>query len=297
MTTLKTVTPKRWHHQDARIEVRAEDQLPPGIAGRVMGVALTYGVVDSYGTMFQPGSAKRSIDTKVAARKVPLLMDHDRTVASHVGVVTAMQDVGDTLIMTADVFDTPDGRSALEYVKAVLASGASTGFSIGFVPRKSDMVAVEGQPVELFREIELREVSITPMPAVPGADITAARAEQGPNDSVITDHDPGDEQPEPEAVRSDTDLLILAAKAALNALPDAVRHEVVRAYVATGDRTDHGAVSSHNTTTTSAVSEPATVSVAGLTLPDSRSAVAAPVPMTARAQAVRASYAVPTQNR
>lgn len=282
MTKPKTVTPKRWHHQDARIEVRAVDDLPPGIAGRVMGVALTYDVVDSYGTMFQRGSAKRSIDTKVNARKVPLLMDHDRSVASHVGVVTTMQDIGDTLVMTADVFDTPDGRNALEYVKAVLASGASTGFSIGFVPRKSNMVAVDGAPVELFQEIELREVSITPMPAVPGADITAARADAAPESSAP-------EEPEP-ALRDDTTLLTLAARAALDALPETMRDAVVRHYVRTQD---HGAVPSHDTTTTSAVSGPATVTVAP-TPTDTRSTVDAPAPMDVRTQAVRASFVIPS---
>ena len=76
------------HHVDARLEVRTDgDPLPAGIAGRVAGVALTYGTVDSYGTMFQRGAAARSINGKVKARKVPLLMDHDRSVASHVGVV------------------------------------------------------------------------------------------------------------------------------------------------------------------------------------------------------------------
>lgn len=288
MTKVKTVTPKRWHHQEARLEVRAEDQLPPGIAGRVMGVALTYGVVDSYQTMFARGSAKRSIDTKVAARKVPLLMDHDRSVASHVGVVTTMTDIGDTLVMTAELFDTPDGRNALEYVKAVLASGASTGFSIGFVPRKSEMVAVDGQPVELFKEIELREVSITPMPAVPGADVMAARAE-----AMSPTIDPSDARPE-EPVRDDATLLILAARAALDALPPAMQDDVVRRYL----RADqNGADSPYVTTATSATTASVQIAPDEALATDTRSTVAAPVPMDARAQAVRASFVVPTLNR
>ena len=81
-----------WHLADATLELRAEPDLPPGIAGRVSGVALTYEVVDSYGTMFSRKCAKRSIDGRVAARKVPLLMDHERTSKAHVGVVTSMTD-------------------------------------------------------------------------------------------------------------------------------------------------------------------------------------------------------------
>lgn len=210
---------KLWHLTDARLEVRAEADLPPGICGRVSGVALTYEVVDSYGTMFSRKCAKRSIDGRVAARKVPLLMDHERTSKAHVGVITSMSDAGDALVMMADVFDTAEGRSALEYVKAVLASGASTGFSIGFIPRSSEMVTIDGKPVERFTEIELREVSITPMPAVPGAEVASARNESTPAtpEEVV-------------AERTETDLLILAARVALDALSESDRHAVLSRY-------------------------------------------------------------------
>ncbi|MEY2711649.1 MAG: hypothetical protein RL487_1432 [Actinomycetota bacterium] len=209
-----------WHLADATLEVRAESDLPPGIAGRVSGVALTYEVVDSYNTMFSRKCAKRSIDGRVAARKVPLLMDHERTSKAHVGVVTSMTDAGDALVMTADVFDTAEGRAAMEYVKAVLASGASTGFSIGFIPRASEMVTVDGKPVERFTEIELREVSITPMPAVPGAEVASARNES-----------PTPATPEEVvAERTETDLLILAARVALDALSESDRHAVLSRY-------------------------------------------------------------------
>jgi HK97 family phage prohead protease len=209
----KTLAPKRWHITDATLEVRAESDLPAGVAGRVSGIALTYEVVDSYDTMFARGAAKRSIDTRVAARRLPLLMDHERSTRAHVGVVTGMSDVGDALLMTADIFDTAEGRSALEYVKAVLASGASTGFSIGFIPRRSEQVLSEGRTIERFTEIELREVSVTPMPAVPGAEVQAARQEE---EAVVE--------------RSDDELLTIAARAALDALPSDVRNAIIAGY-------------------------------------------------------------------
>jgi HK97 family phage prohead protease len=209
----KTLAQPRYYLSDAALQVRADAELPPGIAGRVSGIALTYGVVDSYGTMFAQGAAKRSIDTRVKAGKLPLLMDHERSTRAHVGVVRALEDVGDALVMTADVFDTAEGRAALEYVKAVLASDASTGFSVGFVPRQSETVMVDGQRVERFTEIELREVSITPMPAVPGADVLGARQEQ-----------------DAPAERSDLELLTLAARAALDALPSDARAAILAVY-------------------------------------------------------------------
>ena len=205
---------KVWHMADARVELRAEAELPPGIAGRVSGVALTYGVVDSYGTIFARGCANLTINQKVANRKVPLLMDHDRRVGSHVGVVTSMTDMADSLVMTAELFDTPEGRAALEYVKAVIAAGASTGFSIGFVPRKSRVVNVDGKAAEQFDEIELREVSITPMPAVPGADVTGARA------SLLG-----------QPARSDAELVTQALKTMLESLDPQDRMALLQEYV------------------------------------------------------------------
>lgn len=232
----KTLAPKMWHATDAALTVRAESDLPPGIAGRVSGIALTYDTVDSYDTMFARGCAKRSIDTRVAAGKLPLLIDHERTTGAHVGVVRSLAEVGDALVMTADVFDTADGRAALEYVKAVLASGATTGFSIGFVPRKSETVTVGDRRVERFVEIELREVSVTPMPAVPGADVTAAR-----NDA---DAPPVLE----EAERTDDDLLVIAARAALDALPVERRRAVVAGYADAQPEQAPVAASSHGDT-------------------------------------------------
>ena len=216
-----TAPPRTCHRMDVALELRADGDLPPGIAGRLTGIALTYDVVDTYDTIFARGCAKRSIDMKVAARKLPLLMDHDRSVRAHVGVVASMTDVGDALVMTADLLDTPEGRAAKEYAQAVIAAGTSTGFSIGFVPRRAERVVVDGRPVERFLEIELREVSLTPMPAVPGTGLTAARA-----DDIAPDVP---EQPAP-AERTDADLLTLAARVALDALSDDARSRVLDAY-------------------------------------------------------------------
>lgn len=208
---------KMWHLTEAALQVRAETpDLPPGICGRVSGIALTYEVVDTYDTIFARGCAKRSVDTRVAARKVPLLMDHDRSVKSHIGVVAAMEEVGDALLMTADILDTDEGRESLAYVKAVIAAGASTGFSIGFIPRRSEWVKVGDRSCERFTEIELREVSVTPMPAVPGADVLGARAEDG----------------EPEPMRSDAEILELAARLALDAMPADTRATLLSQYLA-----------------------------------------------------------------
>lgn len=203
VTVLRTIRP------EARIELRAEE-MPPGVAGRLSGIALTFDTVDTYGTMFAPGAATRSIKAKVAARKLPLMIDHQYETGAHVGVVTAMEELDAGLLMTADLFDTPAGRAAREYAQAVIAAGAYAGFSIGFVPRQSETVMVDGRSVERFTEIELREVSLTPMPSVPGTDLLGARTEAPAP------------QP-PVSVRTDAELLAVAVRSALVAMDEATR--------------------------------------------------------------------------
>ena len=223
------------YRREVALEARQEG-LPEGIAGRITGVALTYEQVDTYGTVFARGCAKRTIDTKVKARRVPFLMDHEREVDAHVGVVASLTDTGDGLVMVADLFDTEAGREARDYVKAVMAAGAVTGLSIGFVPKRTEMAVVDGKTVERFLEIELREVSLTPMPSVPGTDVLGARSDKSTPDVP--------EQPR-DSVRTDRDLLMLAARTALDALSVTDRQAVLDAYaspylgdVAPGTRTD-----------------------------------------------------------
>lgn len=261
-----TKTPRVRHSVAEQLAIRADGEMPEGIAGRVSGVALTYETVDSYGTVFARGSAKRSIDNKVKARKIPLLMDHERRTGAHVGVVTMMQDAGDALMMTADLFDTPEGRGALEYVKAVIAAGATTGFSIGFVPRRSEMVTMDGSLAERFLEIELREVSITPMPAVPGADVLGARADA-----------------EPETVRSDVELLSVAATAALKALPEDARAALLAQFLDVPAPREAAA-------SDPAATRAARADTAPETDPPTSASAAPPMSLDARVAAVRSTY-------
>ncbi len=275
-TKTTAVKPTQFYSADAHLQIRAESDLPPGIAGRISGVALTYEVLDSYRTIFARGSAKRSIDNKVAARKVPLLMDHNKTTGAHVGVVAAMSEIGDAVTMTAEIFDTPDGRAALEYVKAVIAAGASTGLSIGFVPRRSEMVQTADGMAERFTEIELREVSITPMPAVPGADVTGARAEAVATDecSEVGDETPAEEVPattaEAETSRSEAELLAIAARVALDAMTADARDALLEQY-----RTNPAPIPTRTVSTTTAATVVPTVRT---------------VTMDERLKAVRASF-------
>lgn len=167
-----------------------QDDLGKGVCGRVTGIALVYNVADDYGTMFMPGCLTKTRAEKVDAGKVKLFADHLAYSETHVGVVRSVVDVGDAVVMTADLFDTTAGRAMKEYLEAVLASGGETGLSVGFraIDREwRDVELANGKrdTLLIFKEISLGEISITPVPAVPGTDITGVRREPGEHDEDL----------------------------------------------------------------------------------------------------------------
>ncbi len=167
------------------------DALPPGCCAKMTGVALVYNVVDDYGTLFKPGCLAKTIVEKVRPGRVRLFSDHIPTTKTHVGTVTDIKDVGDTAVMTAVIFDAEAGRCMKEYLEAVTQSGkvtgAVTGLSVGFRSHDDESSTYEdderqAQWCMAFLEIELREISVTPVNAVPGTDVLAVRRERGEAD-------------------------------------------------------------------------------------------------------------------
>jgi HK97 family phage prohead protease len=181
-------------HVATKLELRATgdggDALPAGTCGRLAGIALVYDVVDDYGTLFVRGCLAKTVAEKVRNGKVKLFADHGPYTDTHVGTVRDIVDVGDAAVMTADLFDTDAGRTMKAYLEAVLASGSETGLSVGFRPRQKEWKVVESEDgdedmVMHFLEIELREISITPVPAVPGTEVTAVRREASETDDAL----------------------------------------------------------------------------------------------------------------
>jgi len=152
--------------------------LPDGVCGRLIGTGLVYEQEDSYGTTWVTGCLDMTKRTKVPAGRVQLFtagpMGHEYGVRSHVGVVRSCETRGNEEVITADLFDTEDGRRTKEYLAAVLQARGNTGLSIGCYVRRTDPANVER-----FAEVELEEFTITPRPAVPGAEIDAVRQAPG----------------------------------------------------------------------------------------------------------------------
>jgi HK97 family phage prohead protease len=223
------------------------DTLPAGCCARMTGVALVYEVRDDYGTVFARGCLAQTVAEKVRPGKVRLFADHEPRTKTHVGTVIDIKDVGDQAIMTAVIFDTEAGRRMKEYLEAVTKSGketgAATGLSVGFRSREDESTTIEDdEGIEQwacrFLEIELREISVTPVNAVPGSDVLAVRREPG---------------------EKDVGLLTRILARILSEVPESEARAVFdTAYASAADRADHVAAPSGVTPPAQATADAAT---------------------------------------
>ena len=88
-----------------------------------------------------------------------------------IGVVTDMTDTADGLEITARISDTAQGRDAA----TLGADGAITALSIGFFEREWQDVETQDGFTRTQTKIDLREVSLVPIPAYDDAQITSIR--------------------------------------------------------------------------------------------------------------------------
>lgn len=234
------------HHRTTELQIQvrgvdAPDDLPNGVCGRIVGTAVVYGVIDTYGTMFAPGCMARTIAERVRRNKVALFATHNAGgVASkvHIGVLRDIVDMGDAAVMTADIFDSPAGRDEREYMAAAIAAGAEVGLSIGFEPRDDEWVKGEAGALSFlrFKEIALEHVAVTPVPAVPGAGVAGVRAEEQGGGVCAAESEAGSDD--------DTQgLLMRQLHAIMRSLPErTVREAVARVFPAsTGESTEGAA--------------------------------------------------------
>nr|DAT72600.1 MAG TPA: head maturation protease [Caudoviricetes sp.] len=100
-----------------------------------------------------------------------------------IGVVTEMTDTADGLEITARISDTTQGRDAATLV----ADGAIRALSIGFFEREWEDKETQDGYTRTQTAIDLREISLVPIPAYDQAQITSVRERKEPtpmNDST-----------------------------------------------------------------------------------------------------------------
>jgi len=124
-----TTTKERVHKRIERVfapTAMQEEDLPEGVCGRMVGTGLVYEQADSYGTIFALGCLDMTKRSKLAAGKVGLFaagpFGHEYGVRSHVGIVRSAETRGNEELISADLFDTEDGRRIKEYVGAGVVS-------------------------------------------------------------------------------------------------------------------------------------------------------------------------------
>lgn len=151
------MTEHNWVAETRAVEIRAI----PGSEGTFEGRACVYGVVDSYGTTFEPGCFTRGgLDTSGA---YALLWMHDPT--RPVGTFTASERQ-DGLYITGQWDNSTAGQEA----RAAAMSGSAADLSVGFTWLNDGTDAIA--------EAKLLEVSqiTSRFGAVPGSVLTAVRA-------------------------------------------------------------------------------------------------------------------------
>ena len=136
-----------------------------GSDGRTLtGLAVPYDTPTEIVPGFNEIIARGAID--LAARP-SLFYRHGEPI----GVVTEMTDTADGLEITARISDTSQGRDAATLV----ADGAITALSIGFFEREWQDVETQDGFTRTQTKIDLREISLVPIPAYDDAQITSIR--------------------------------------------------------------------------------------------------------------------------
>lgn len=188
----------------------------------IEGMALPYGAIAyKYGLKFRfmRGALKWS-----AVERVKMLRDHD--MRQPLGVATRLENTTTGLNVRFKVARGPEGDRALELAEDRVLDGLSVG--LDFDLSADTEVDPNDDSVMLVRRADLREVSLTAMPAFDDARVTKVAASRGgntmpdePSGTPATATEPqNDDQPQPAGLALNQDQLqaLLSRPGALQAL-------------------------------------------------------------------------------
>jgi HK97 family phage prohead protease len=142
------------------VEVRFTGTLEDGA---LEGVAVRFGVVDSYRSTFTQTTFKG-----LAGRSVPMLWAHNPSEV--LGSWTSLRSTAEGLVAV--------GKMNLEVqrareVRAMLLAEDVRGLSIGFITTKAE----QRNGIRTITAAELVEISITAFASVPGSEVTGIRSD------------------------------------------------------------------------------------------------------------------------
>ncbi len=137
-----------------------------GEDGSLEGVAVRYGVVDTYRTEFAPAAFG-----PMEGRSVPMLWSHNPDEV--IGSWSAIEDRGDGLSVKGKLnLDVAKARE----VRSLLANGDVRGLSIGFRRLADEPRSGGGRRIT---KAQLVEISVVAVPSVPGSTVTSIRNAAG----------------------------------------------------------------------------------------------------------------------
>lgn len=142
------------------VEVRFAGTLEDGA---LEGMAVRFGVVDTYRSTFTPTTFKG-----LEGRSVPMLWAHNPTEV--LGSWTSLRSTAEGLVVAGKLnLEVQRAREA----RAMLLAGDVKGLSVGFITTKAE----QRNGIRTITAAELVEISITAFASVPGSGVTGIRSD------------------------------------------------------------------------------------------------------------------------
>jgi HK97 family phage prohead protease len=158
-----------------RLIVALEQKAVTGTGpGEISGLASVYGNVDLQDDIMERGALDRSIANHQgkAASKIPLLDWHGDSLGRLIGSAKELRSVPEGVWFKAGFSSTPEAQRARQLAQ----EGHLSGVSIGYLPIRQSFKTAGGKNVRVLHEVRLLEISLTPVPANPLAQVASVKA-------------------------------------------------------------------------------------------------------------------------
>jgi HK97 family phage prohead protease len=140
--------------------------------GEITGLASTYNNVDLQADMIEPGAFADTIaEVQAGRQRMPLLDWHGSSLDRVIGSVIELKDTARGLWFRARFTEDEQGQRA----RQLAMDGHLSGVSIGYSPLKGAVRSVGGQLVRVLSKVRVHEISLTPIPANPLAQLESAK--------------------------------------------------------------------------------------------------------------------------
>jgi HK97 family phage prohead protease len=143
--------------------------------GEITGLASTYGNVDLQDDVMEPGALAKTVAdwmSPLTKARVPLLDWHGDSLNKLIGSVKELKSTRAGLWFRAGFSSDPESQRARQLAK----DGHLSGVSIGYLPVRESYKTVNGKNVRALHEVKLLEISLTPVPANPQAQLASVKS-------------------------------------------------------------------------------------------------------------------------